>query len=231
MRVFFFFYFFLLCFRERHCCKHCSFTSMSKPALDRHEAELHDKMARCGFGCSFVFPLRRKCLLRDHHKKCHKGLPHRDPIIDGKAKCNDITTCPPVREERSRSPLRELSDDDGPPRTPGRSFEEEEDEFLVNFDDPLGLENPESPPKEDTVSATPPRIVGEATAGSTDTVERGTSPVCWNPTSPAKPDLGWKLIPVDIPDFSRPIYKDFLSKPDRYTTYLLSADPRFKCLI
>ena len=200
--------------------------------LDKHEGELHDQMARCGFGCSFIFPMRRKCLLRDHHKRCHKGLPHREPILDG-TPCDgkSVTTNPPMREERSRSPLRELSiydNQSSPPKTPGRSFSEEE--LLIDLQDPLGLENPESPPKEDTVSATPPRIVTEVVAGST-TMDRGTSPITWIPLSPTHPSLEWKLIPLDLPEPSRPVYRDFLSKPDRYSRYLLSADPRFESVM
>ena len=162
-------------------------------------------MARCGLGCSFIFPLRRKCLLRDHHKRCHKGLPHREPILDrtlfdGKSdttnppmreeRSHSPSTNPPMREERSRSPLRETAsyeNQNSPPKTPGHSFSEEE--MLIDLHDPLGLENlesppknllgfenPESPPTEDTVSVTPPRIVTEVDAGST-TMDRGTSPI------------------------------------------------------
>ena len=125
-----------------------------------------------------------------------------------------------------------------PPKTPGRSFSEEE--LLIYLHDPLGLENlesppknllgfqnPESPPEEDTVSATPPRIITEVVAGSTS-MDRGMSPITWVPSSPTQPSLEWKLIHLELPEPSRPVYKDFLPKPDKYSSYLLSADPRFE---
>ena len=100
-------------------------------------------MARCGFGCSLTFLMRRKCLLRDHHKRCHKGLPHQEPILD-RTPCygKSDTINPPMREERSRSPLREIvsyENQNRPPKTRGLTFSEEE--LLIELQDLLVLEN------------------------------------------------------------------------------------------
>ena len=61
----FFFYIFRVCF---NCCR-CSFVTVKRDVLERHEKEDHNRLAQCGFGCDFIFPFQRKCLLHDHHKR------------------------------------------------------------------------------------------------------------------------------------------------------------------
>ena len=63
---------------------------------ERHAGETREGgPVQCVFGYNFKFPIHKKCLLQDHHKKCHSGLLHKDPIM-----CQSDTP-----RRRSRSPI------------------------------------------------------------------------------------------------------------------------------
>ena len=189
-------------FRVRFSCHRCSFTTVKKDVLERHKREDHNSLAKCGFGCDFVFPLHKKCLLRDHHKKHHAGLRHKDPIMFRSDR----------GRSRSRSPIEAapgacvtMSPFVGsPPRTPTMS---DVDEFV--FTDLV-----EEDLDHNNNVCVLPETGGSSPQGDT--------------AGPASPDHGpveWKLVPVDV-DIMKPIYS-FLPKPCKYTEYYLRGDPRF----
>ena len=186
-------------FRVRFICHRCSFTTVKKDVLERHEKEDHSRLAKCGFGCTFTFPFHKKCLLRDHHKRNHAGLRHKDPMM-----------CESDRgRSRSRSPIGAAPGGcvtmspfvGSPPRTPTMS---DIDEFVF------------------------PDLIEEDLDGNNNVrVMEGSSPKgdLAGPASPTHVSMEWKLVPVDVHSM-KPLYR-FLPKPCKYTEYYLKGDPRF----
>ena len=185
-------------FRARFNCKRCSFITIKRDGLERHERENHDRLAKCGFGCNFIFPIHKKCLLRDHHKRCHLGLLHRDPIMCDRPRSRSrspIGIAPTV--QTGNSPLKN--------KTPTMS-DVDECEFFYFVEDDIDHNN--------NVSG-----VSKLRGGSPKGDVLG-------PASPSQVPVQWKLTPIDV-DVAKPLYS-FLPRPCRYTEYYLKGDPRFQ---
>ena len=118
----------VLYFRARFNFQRCSFTTIKKDMLERHERENHNRLSKCGFGCNFIFPIHKKCLLRDHHKRCHLGLLYKDPIMCQSDRPRSRSRSPIGNDptvQTGGSPLRGT-----PPKTPTMSDVDEFEFFL-----------------------------------------------------------------------------------------------------
>ena len=122
-----------LYFSAHFNCKRCSFTTVRKDVLERHEKEDHNRLAQCGFGCNFKFPIHKKCLLRDHHKKCHSGLLHKDPIM-----CHSDMPKSRLRSPIGTAPTVQAGNSSyrgTPPKTPTMSNVDKFEFFYLAEDD------------------------------------------------------------------------------------------------